>query len=217
MLIAVWQTGCVPSYVPNTVNAPLFSNKGEIQAAIYQGSAGIDPQVSYAISNHVGVLLNGSFANRTADSTDNFHKHKFVEIGGGYYNRIGGKGVFEVYGGFGVGNLEALYESGVFFDYAKVDMVRVFIQPTIGFTNDVFDGGFTPRVVAVNLSQGNQNETGIFWEPVFTGKVGYRFMRFVFQAGLSLPINDQEFTFGYQPFIISIGVQGIFRRKYDDD
>ena len=206
---------CLPSYVPNTVNAPLFSNKGEIQAAIYTGSAGIDPQLSYAISNHAGLLMNGSFADRTSESSDNFHKHNFVEIGGGYFSRFGNRGVVEVYGGFGLGNLEGLNESGFPFDYTKVNTTRYFIQPTVGFGSDIFDGGFTPRLVLVNLRQGSKSETGVFWEPVFTGKLGYKFLRFVFQFGLSFPFNGDQITFDYQPFLLSFGIEGIFRRKFE--
>lgn len=217
VLAFLHMTACVPTYVPNTVNMPLFTNKGEVQGTLYSGSSGIDPQASIAISNHVGIMVNASFANRTSDTTsNNFHKHNFVELGSGYYQRFGNKGVFEIYGGYGIGNLEAQYDDGFFFDYEKVNSERVFIQPTVGFTGDVFDAGFAPRIVYVKLTQGSQSNTGVFYEPTFTGKVGFRQFRFVFQVGLSFPFSDQQVNFNYQPFIISMGLQGNFGRKYPD-
>jgi len=48
--------GCAPAYVPNVINTPLLSNKGEIQTSIHTGIAGFDPQFAYAITDHIGFM-----------------------------------------------------------------------------------------------------------------------------------------------------------------
>jgi len=215
-LILLALGSCVPSYVPNTVNMPLFSNRGEVQASIYNSSAGIDPQISFSPADHFGLMVNGSFKNQTSDSTNNFHKHNFIEFGGGYYKSYRKKIVTEIYGGIGFGNLEALYDNGFFYDYAKVHSNRIFIQPGVGFVGEVFDGGFATRFVFVQLTQGSQKASAVFIEPTVTGKIGFRQFRFVIQFGLSVPFDEQNLDFDYQPYILSLGLQGIFGRKYED-
>jgi len=206
---------CAPAYVPNVVNSPMFSNKGEFQASGHGGIAGFDPQLSYAITDHLGVMLNGSFANRTSDSTDNFHKHRFFEAGAGYYQNIGTIGRFEAYGGGGFGKLNTYKDAGFWLANAQVDVMRFFVQPAIGMSTDVFDGSFATRLVALNMKQDSQSNTGVLIEPVITAKVGYRFVKAVFQFGISLPLNDEQIDFTYQPFIFSIGLQATFGEKYE--
>jgi phosphoserine phosphatase len=68
-LILALLNSCATAYIPNTVNTPLLTNRKEFQAAIYAGTSGFDPQLTYAVSDHIGIMLNGSFANVTSDST----------------------------------------------------------------------------------------------------------------------------------------------------
>lgn len=207
---------CAPAYIPNTVNTPLFSNKGEFQISVYKGLAGTDPQFACAITDNIGLMLNGSFANRTNDTTNNYHKHQFLELGIGYYSGIGEKGRFEVYTGYGFGKLSANYESGIFSDRANVNTSRIFLQPAIGVSSDVYDGSFATRFVAVNLTGETENSLGFFVEPVFTSKIGYRYVKGVIQFGMSFPFEEDQIEFNYQPFIFSIGVQANIGRIYDE-
>jgi hypothetical protein len=206
---------CAPAYVPNVINSPMFSNKGEIQASGHGGIAGFDPQVSYAITDHLGVMVNGSFADRTSDSTDNYNKHRFIEAGAGYYQKIGSIGRFEAYGGGGFGKLKAYQNVGFWISSADVNCMRFFVQPAIGLSTDVFDGSIATRLVALNLKQDTLSNTGLLLEPVITAKVGYRYVKAVFQFGISLPLNSEQIDFTYQPFLFSIGLQATFGRKYE--
>jgi len=212
IIIAI--NSCAPAYVPNVINTPLLSNKGEIQAAIHTGVSGTDPQLAYALTDNIGVMLNGSFANRTSDSTDDFHKHQFAELGLGYYTKIGESGRFETFGGGGLGNLQAKFDNTVWNTYADVNSYRFFIQPTIGASTNIFDGSFSSRFVMVNLKQNSISSTGFFVEPVLTGKIGYKYVKAVIQLGFSLPLNSKNIDFYYQPFLFSIGLQGyIFKEN----
>jgi hypothetical protein len=182
----------------------MFSNKGEFQASVHGGIAGFDPQVSYAITDHLGVMVNGSFADRKPDSTDNFHMHRFIEGGAGYYQKIGTNG-----------RLKAFQDVGFWISSADVNCMRFFVQPAIGLSTEVFDGSIATRLVALNMKQDSLSNTGLLMEPVITAKVGYRWVKAVFQFGMSLPLNREQIDFTYQPFIFSIGLQATFGKKYE--
>ncbi|MBN1416040.1 MAG: hypothetical protein JW973_13140 [Bacteroidales bacterium] len=216
VLITLVVTSCAPAYVPNVVNSPVFNNEGEFQGSLHAGLAGYDAQFAYAITDHVGVMLNGSYANRTSDSTDNFHKHKFAEIGAGYYGKIKENGRYEVYGGGGFGKLQAYQEVAFWQAYADVNSLRFFVQPAIGLStsNGVFDGSFAARLIGINLKQDTFSNTGMLVEPAITAKVGYKYVKAVFQFGMSIPLNKNNIDFNYQPFLFSFGLQATFGRKY---
>lgn len=199
---------CTLLYIPNTVNTPLLSNKNEFQASVYTGTSGFDAQTAFAVTDNVGIMLNGSFANRTSDSTSNFHKHKFVELGVGYYTKINdGNGRFEVFGGGGLGDVQGKYSIWSSTYSASVSTTRFFIQPTVGATSDVFDGSFSTRFVMVNLHNDVNSINGMFIEPVLTGKVGYKNLKGVMQVGVSLPLLEYGgIPFDYQPLLISFGL-----------
>ncbi len=207
---------CTPAYIPNVVNSPMFSNKYEFNASLHGGISGFDAQLAYAVTDHFGIMTNGSFADRTSDSTDNFHKHSFVEMGAGYFDKIGPNGRFEVYGGFGMGRVQAFYENEIWYDFARVKYRRFFIQPAIGAASGVFDGSFATRLVVTDFYQGSAKNTGVFVEPVVTAKVGYKYVKSVFQLGFSLPLNGHEVDYEYQPFIFTVGIQANIGRIFDE-
>ncbi|MBN2425374.1 MAG: hypothetical protein JXR46_13010 [Calditrichaceae bacterium] len=215
VIIALFLSSCNPAYVPNVVNTPLLSNHGEFQGTVYVGSSGFDPQIAFGLTDHVGVMLNGSFDDRTSDSTDSFHKHQFYEIGAGYYTKIGDYGRYETFAGFGFGKLKAKHEILFWDDYVDVDCNRIFLQHSIGLTSKAIDGSFSTRIVMLNLTQGLQKQTGYFIEPVITGKIGFQYIKTVMQFGLSIPLNKEKFDFDHQPLLFSIGIQANMDRIYN--
>lgn len=215
VVLVVFQA-CAPAYTPNMVNTPLLTNEGEFQAAIGTGTSGIDGQLSYAVTEQVGVMLNGSFANRTDTGSKNFHKHTFVEMGAGYSIPLGGPGRFEIYGGGGIGTVDAKFGYSSLFntyveDRSRADLTRLFLQPTIGLTNNVFDGSFTPRIVLLKINNKDSLYANHSWdpyiEPTFTAKVGWKYVKMVFQIGFSIPMVELK-NYRNQPFMFSIGLIG---------
>lgn len=200
-------SGCSPAYIPNVINTPLLGNQGELQLDIHTGLAGIDPQGAYAITDNIGLMLNGSFANRTSDSSNSFHKHNFGELGVGYFTKFYDNGRLEVFTGLGYGDLRAKFESELFNSSANVLTRRFFIQPAIGAKTNIFDGSFATRFVFLDIYQGNKSIQAVLFEPAITAKVGYKYAKAVFQFGLSLPLSATE-NYYYQPFLFSIGLQG---------
>jgi hypothetical protein len=207
-----------PAYIPNMVNVPLHTSKGEFQAVVGTGTSGIDPQLSYAITDNIGIMTNASFANRT-DSTD-FHKHRFAELGVGFMHDLGNGGHFEVYGGAGTGTVDAknYYNlSSNTYLRTKATLTRIFLQPSIGIVTKVFDGAFTPRVVLLNVNHSinnnvvdstlNNNNFDPFIEPTVTAKVGWKYVKMFFQVGFSVPLTKFK-NYTNQRFMFSVGLIG---------
>ena len=210
--ILVGLFSCSPEYLPNMASTPVFEDKGEIQANIGAGISGIDAQMAYAVTDHIGVMANTSFRSQTSDTTDDFHKHNFAEFGTGYYTNITKKATISIYGGYGFGNVKSLDEDNLIDnDVTDADFNRIFLQPAFGVTTKHFDASFTPRLVFVDVKYNEEvlNEAKGFHpiiEPVLTTRFGFENVKFITQAGLSLPFNTEKLDFDIQPFIISVGV-----------
>lgn len=205
---------CAPVYVPNVVNAPMLTNKGEVQVALHAGTSGFDPQFAYAITNNIGIMVNGSFQNTTSDSTNNYHKHGFGEVGLGYLKAIGQRGKFETFVGYGKGTIQALYENNLWTSRSDVDMGRFFIQPTIGMTSKVFDLGISTRLSFVNITDGTNSASRVFAEPALTAKIGWDHLKIVGQLGISAPLNEDSNSIDYQPLLFSLGIMGNFGKVF---
>lgn len=215
IIISVLFCSCAPVYVPNRVNVPLLSNAGEFQGSISYGLSGFDPQLALAITDNIGLMVNGSFANYTSDSTDEFHKHQFIEMGAGYYKVINNLTRFETFAGYGHGKIKAYDEFDMFEAYSDVKNNRYFIQPSIGITTKAFDGSFSSRFVLLDFYDSSHHYSKFFIEPVLTSKVGYKSIKGMLQFGLSVPLHE-KIDFNYELFIFSIGIQVTLGKKYSN-
>lgn len=214
---------CAPAYIPNMVNTPLFSNKNEFTANVGGGSSGIDAQVAYAMTDHVAVMANSSFSSQSNHNSSEYyednvhHKHRFFEGGIGYFDTPTSWLNFEAFGGYGKGTIES-YDS-FWGDSISGDYYRVFVQPSMGIVSDYLDLCFTPRFAYVgfdgtlNNSSSTIRGTGIFIEPVFTIKLGFKQVKFFSQIGWSIKVNSVDYNFENQPSIFSFGTQLTLGRK----
>jgi hypothetical protein len=195
------------------VNTPLFSSQGEAQIMLGTGTSGFDGQVAYAVTENFGLMANGSYSNRTDSSygTKDYHYHDFIEIGAGYLVPFGKSNKFEIFGGGGMGNVDSYYSNSIYVGRADAKVTRFFVQPCIGSSNDVFDGGFAPRVVFVKLDNpkisSSYNNYKTFLEPTFTAKVGWKYIKMVFQIGFSIPISEPAY-YDHQRLMFSFGIIG---------
>lgn len=216
--VLLYLSSCAPSYVPNIVNTPLHTDKGEAEIATNFAISGFDPQASYAITEHIGIMVNGSFADRTSDTTNNFHKHNFLEGGVGYFTLLNDKTVFECYTGYGYGMVKAEYSNELWKAQTYTRLNRVFLQPAIGVTTNVFTGSFATRIAYVNLYQNSHTEDKVFLEPVLTAKMGYKYIQTIVQLGISFPVgNNETMDFNYQPFILGIGIQANINKVFNEN
>jgi hypothetical protein len=218
-LMLVFFISCAPVYIPNTVNAPLFSGKGEFNLGAHTGTNGIDIQTAYAFTDHLGIMINGSFMTNDTSQYGDHHKHTFGELGLGYYNKLGSVFRVETFAGFGMGRASA-YDSFFFIVpqaiIADGHYSRIFVQTSIGASTDFFDGGLTLRGCYVNFykytyggTDFSHKDDDFFFEPVLFARIGWKYIKFQTQFGLSVPMNDN--LINYQPFMMSFGLHFNFR------
>ncbi len=207
-----------PVYHPTVVNTPLLSNKGEINAAAHLSVNGFEPQLAYAVTDNIGLMLNGNFNKVTDNDSQDYQRFSFVEGAGGYFGKIGKYGRYEAYGGFGYGNNNFYYYNEGDSYFEDIPYTKFFMQGSLGSSLDFIDAAFSPRFVWATVSDLNKTYTNMYIEPVITVKVGYKFVKFVIQGGFSFPIEeynpDVDGRF-HQPILFSIGLQGNFNKLYD--
>jgi hypothetical protein len=213
-------SSCAPVYVPNVRNSPLFSKAGEFQGSMQLGN-GLDLQGAVAVTNHIGLMANYSFAERNKnsydpDDEDGYHYHKFFEGGLGYYENQG-NWCYEIFGGYGKGE-GASYDSyewlGGQSTRATGKYQRYFIQPAFGLNKKVMHVSFIPRVSVVDFTSFSDelatysidDNPTVFIEPAVAGKVNLmeNHFFFVFQAGFSVPVTTVYYE--YRPFQLSTGI-----------
>jgi hypothetical protein len=219
---------CITVYIPNTINTPLFSDKGEFAGSIAGGSSGIDIQAAYAVTDKFAVMVNYSNSQQSDDysstspSQDDsyIHNHNMLEAALGYYSVPNKWLNFEIFGGYGY---SSVYSKNDDYYYTNNDTVeggfgRFFLQPSMGIISNYVDLAFTPRIVMVNFdgkinNSVNKTGSGVFIEPNLTLKLGFKQFKFFTQFGFSYKINSSGYNFDYQPFMFSIGAQVTLGRK----
>jgi len=210
-------------YVPNSVNAPLLKEQGEIKGSIDESNL----QLAVAVTDHVGIMANGFY--KTYEGEE-YYKHygRLGEIGAGYFSPLKNNLVFEAYAGGGMGfvSKKVTYTNS---DNAEVSNTfsakgaRAFIQPGIGYSNKYFDAAFTPRFTFVkytHFSAGGFGEDELardyldkgrllkgfytFAEPAFTVRLGYKYLKLQGQYGLTMKLSGENIR--YQSTFGSLGV-----------
>ena len=103
---------CSSVYMPNVPNSPMLSTKGEVHASGHVSLRGnVNLNTAFAVSNHVGVLFNGSFMNQTKNKKD--FRQDLVEGGAGYFTTFGAdkSRILEIYVGLGKGNTDRIFRT----------------------------------------------------------------------------------------------------------
>jgi hypothetical protein len=220
LLIGFVFSGCAPVYIPNTSNAPMFGEKGELLVGAFGGTNGYDAQFAYAVSDHIVIVANGSYKANDFDSNaiNEYHKHYFGEIGAGYYTQLTERARFECLGGYGFGQAETGYnftflekDKGV----AKGLYDRYFIQADLGTSSnfDYVNMGISIRGTYVNFykfikgTEVYEDRLSNFYiEPAVFVRAGWKYIKFQFQFGGSILTNSKDSEFDHQPFMISGGL-----------
>lgn len=105
-------SSCSSLYMPNVPNTPMLSSKSELHASAHislKGNTSFNS--AYAVSDHFGILLNGSLMNQERNRKD--FSHNLLETGAGYFNTFGKdkNRILEIYAGLGKGSSERIYKS----------------------------------------------------------------------------------------------------------
>lgn len=208
-LFIVMLSGCKSSYIPHTVNTPLFTEKGELQMAVH-ASTGFDPQIAYSITDNVGVMVNASFANFDKKNNGQAWRFGSTEAALGYFNAFDSKGSWEVYAGGGWGQYKLSGFDVIGNPYLDFNRARLFVQPAIGTKSDLFEGSIAWRFSYVHLMESDRSASGLFSEPVLTAKIGNPNFKGVFQIGACLPFREGSIGFSHEIIFLSIGLQARF-------
>lgn len=215
-VILLGGAGCAPKYIPEVINTPMLKNKGEMQVSASGGSSKFSPKISYAITNNIAIMASGVYADQEKTEEKELLKIKYGEVGAGYYNRFGKYGVFDVYGGYGCGTIKSSYtgwEVEEWNTYEDLINNRFFLQPSIGYTSKIVDANFATKFSLTSIHDNEIYRTRLFITPVATIKVGYDYIKFIFQAGAAFRTGQKYTEFDYNPFVINFGVQlGLFGR-----
>jgi hypothetical protein len=202
---------CGTIYAPNTVNTPLFHEKGEIQLHIDNQS---NVQAAMAVSNHLGLMVNGAFPSYTGTNNEEKSSGSLVEVGLGYFKGNPNGLIMEIYGGAGTGkaDLNTLSSTGQTTSHIDAQGTRLFVQPSVGLSRPFFDIAFTPRFSLLKYSDANYNgfsasvvdERGyaqltntswLFLEPALTLRGGYKFIKAQIQLGKTIKLTDKNLAF----------------------
>lgn len=213
LLCATVLCSCGPYYYkPNRVNAPMLSDKGQVQFALAQNNA----QVAFSPYKHLGLI--GNYAGFS--HSDNFGRERagLFEVGAGYYDMIDTprhrsslRVIYDIYGGFGLGRIDIRNNPTYYFPSATV--TRMFIQPGIGFRGRVVELGLNWRFMNLmysNLSAPPQErspyegENFFAMEPAVTVRCGYKAVKGEIQYVFAVPFSGV--SWGYVNNSLNIGV-----------
>lgn len=196
---------CVPMYyAPNAHNVPLLKEKHELRInaglTAVEDASGPEIQAAYAITDHLGLMIQGAYLKGGNYDTSWEGEGKIAEIGMGYFKSLGNNMVAEVYGGAGFATItNQRYEA---FD---LRFAKPFIQPTFGFNSKYFEFAFSPKIALVHYKEplilaeeyvidangiGNyittkQQQTFFAVEPAITIRAGWKFIKLQGQPGWS--------------------------------
>jgi hypothetical protein len=209
---AMFSSCSTTMYVSNAVNVPLLKEKGEVKINVDQN----DLQMSVAVGENLGVMVNGFYKSHTADNNYS-HKGQLAEVGVGYFRPLGHENViFETYGGIGVGTLSKREnfrapDNSAYTASFSAQGTKLFLQPSIGYASRYFDVAFTPRFSFVKYTRFNSEyytdlqlaedyldndriKDGMFAfaEPAITLRGGYKFIKLQLQYGLTMNMGTKD-------------------------
>ena len=218
-LLSLASSSCHLLYLPNQVNVPMLTDRDDLSGSISLGLSNVNLQTAYSPVKNVGLMIN--YAGGKTSNSDNSsitNSYNFLEFGAGYYKPITKNLLFDIYGGYGLG--EAKTFDNVW-DEATIingNYTRLFIQPSITISaGDVFDANLAIRSIFISMekttdSNASTRSSKTFLEPVLTLKYGWKYIKIINQLGLSLPTSNIDYA--YNPFILSVGVNFQFKSSW---
>ncbi|MEP2771710.1 MAG: hypothetical protein ABJH05_06155 [Fulvivirga sp.] len=216
LLLILVNFACTPVYIPNSRSVPAFERAGELSLDGYAGSSGFDINTGLSVSDHVAIIANASYGEINEQESEDFHTHKFGEIGVGYFNNTGSKLQTEIYGGYGIGEATSV-DDYIFISSNQVEATgsynRAFIQSNVLFSpgEGIIQLGGAFRLTHVTFTEFetsatvyNDSRSATFAEPIFFFRVGDP-IHFNLQTGFNVPL-DGEVAFDYRLLHVSFGV-----------
>lgn len=210
-LISLVSSSCHLLYLPNQVNVPMLTDKNDISGNISLGLSNVNVQTAFSPIKYVGFMANyagGKISN--SDNSSITNSYNFFEFGVGYYKSVTKNMLFDIWGGYGIGNARTYDDIWDVATTINGKYFRIFIQPSITISaSEAFDANLAIRPVIVFMekttsSSAPTRSSKTFMEPVLTLKYGWKYIKIINQLGLSLPTSNLDYD--YNPLILSVGV-----------
>ena len=147
----------------------------------------------------MGIMAN--FITGSGSDDNESGKGSMFEIGAGYFTPLGAKFNFETYGGLGIGGITNEYES----DKSKVNFMRFFVQPSIGYSSRGFEAIIATRFAHLNytsIDHGSgsyddlqfleDHKSSVLFEPSITLRAGWEDFKFQLQYVNSNNLSHSE-------------------------
>lgn len=210
-LIAI---GCSPKfYTPNTQNAPMLQQQGQANVTVAGNGNQVELQGAYAVSDHIGVQLNGGLFIPKDTDKGNGGSGNFVEVGAGYYTPLSDNITFEAYGLFGKGSFEnhlptILDANPETNGNLEASISRFGIQPGVNYQTGSIGVGLSSRICQLSYSNvegdlifGNvdqvqyltDNNSNLLIEPALTVRGGTERLKVQLQIMASINTTVSDF------------------------
>lgn len=211
-LLMLSLSACSPAYYPPKANVPLLRYEKEAKINFDGNLRALNLGGSYALKNHLGLIGSVGIYNIGPQTVDGQlvggSRGLQADVGPGYYTGFDNKGVFEVYGTYGMSLVNSDDVNGIIHRFA--------IQPTIGVVNPKTDLALTLRLQqsfvsakALNALNGSRE---FYAEPIVTMRLGGPIWRFSSQVGFSAQL-DGNTNYDYNPLIMLFGVQYLIQNN----
>lgn len=227
LAVAFIVQSCNVMYNPNMQNVPLLKEKNEARFTI----GVFDFQGAYAVQENIGVMINGNYGryNTTSSNLESDNTTQgLIEGGVGYLKPFSKNTIFELFGGYGVGENTIKSSNSDYMNGGvprntsfSAKTSRFFVQPSIGYSVDFLDVALSTRICFLNYSNlystgytsadliamrlaDIDKQTFAFVEPAVTVRVGYKYVKFHGQLLFSYKYNLEPLD--YVPLTLNFGI-----------
>jgi hypothetical protein len=224
LILSIFISSCTHYYyAPNMHNVPLLQQKEEfhldLSGSMGDEFTGFEVQAAFSLTDNIGIIGNGFVVDREREIlADDYGRGHIIEGGAGAFVPLKNNMVFETYAGLGFGKVENGYGYGA---TSRLNFNRYFLQPSIGYTSDIFDLALSLRLSGLRyndihftgiLEQNDQdhiqyisrNPFSILIEPAVTLRGGWEYLKFQLQLGYSENITNPDLV--QEDLNASIGV-----------
>jgi hypothetical protein len=210
-------TACSSDYVANAVHSPQLDGKGEVRLGASMKSnqfsqiPSFEPYAAWAVTDHFGIMANGSFSLGSETNANGHTRRNFVEAGIGYSGKIATDFHFEFFAGYGRGNIREDNEI-IPADSSRAVYGRYFAQPAVSYRTQKTAIVLAPRLTYADFessSAGNSHFATL--DPTLIFHFGKQLV-FVTELGYSMRLS-KGFNGHYDPLLFAIGLQYRFHRR----
>ncbi|MDP4271084.1 MAG: hypothetical protein Q8909_13310 [Bacteroidota bacterium] len=227
-------------YSPSLQLIPLFTEKNDLRliggAAFGEGADGYNAGIAYSITDQFALMSDYTFST-SSDATGG--KQSRLNGALGYYKAFKNSFVFETYAGLGSISEHHSYTYPQHTSYgsgysnqnytSRLSASKLFLQPSFGYTSGSIDLAVGSRFdylmfnnIETNLNPSlseytrlmslSQHNNILFFEPSFTLRVGWEYVKLQIQYIPLIPVNyEDKFLFGTKQ--LNIGLYFNFPQK----